>query len=294
MTPIITLVTHTGAPNGVSDDHLLANAIVEAGGDVRYAVWSDASVNWSAGAVTVVRSTWDYHLRPAAWFRWLEQVPSSTRLVNAPDLLRWNSEKTYLLDLASRGIPIVPTILLQGAFDLLDACGERGWTDIVIKPCIGASAFGIRRFRGPEIASEGIRHAQALTLNGKALLQPYQAATEKARERSLVYIDGIFCHGFSKPAFHKGLGDTDLLRHLPCEDELMLAERVLAALPVSPGIARIDLLPSDGGQLLMEAELVEPQLALHHCDATLRRLAGLLIRMRCANTDCPSATLHDP
>ncbi len=36
MTPVITLVTHAEAPHGVQDDHLLAEAIVRGGGDVRY------------------------------------------------------------------------------------------------------------------------------------------------------------------------------------------------------------------------------------------------------------------
>ncbi len=279
MTPSITIVTHAGAPDGVSDDHLLAEAIMEAGGDVRYAAWTDASVDWSASAVTVVRSTWDYHLHPAAWFRWLERAAPLTSLTNAPDLIRWNSEKTYLLDLASRGVPVVPTVLLREASDLLVTCGDRGWTDIVVKPSIGASSFSARRFRGAEIASEGVEHTRKLTLSGKALLQPYQPTIENARERSLVYIDGIFCHAFSKPGFYNGLSETELPRHLPSQNEFMLAEGVLAVLPVSPVIARIDLVPADGGPLLMEAELIEPLLALRLCHATSQSLAQSLVRL---------------
>ena len=277
MTTAITLVTHAGAPEGVDDDHRLAAAIVGAGGEARFATWTDPAVDWSASTITVIRSTWDYHLHPATWARWLERTALLTQLVNPLHLVQWNSDKTYLLDLAARGVPIVPTVLVQEASELLAACGDRGWDDVVVKPTVGASAFGARRFRGPEIAYDGVEHTRRLVANGKALLQPYQPAIEDARERSLVYVDGLFCHAFTKPGFHQGLGDAGLSRHFPLELELALAETVLAALPLDPAFARIDILPANDGPLLMEAELIEPQLALYHDDRTARKLAAVLM-----------------
>jgi glutathione synthase/RimK-type ligase-like ATP-grasp enzyme len=277
MTDVITIVTHVGAPDGVADDHRLAEAIAALGGEAQYAVWTDASMDWSSGAVTIVRSAWDYHLHPTAWFQWLDRVAPLTRLVNAVDLIRWNSEKTYLLNLSERGVPIVPTVLLSQSSNLLKACVDRGWSDVVVKPTIGASTFGVRRFLGPEIAIAGIKHVERLLTGGKALLQPYQGAIEDARERSLVYIDGLFSHAFSKPGFHAGIGDADLPSYTPTSEELDLSRVVLSTLPQRPVFARIDMVPSTNGPLLMEAELVEPLLAFQHSDSAAHKLAAALI-----------------
>lgn len=255
----ITIVTHVEAPGGVEDDRCLASALRASGADVRLAAWSGPAVDWSTDQVTVIRSTWDYHLHLAAWFDWLETASRRTRLVNPAGLVRWNNDKAYLLDLAAQAVAIVPTVLLTGSTDLASASAARGWTDVVIKPTVGASAHGVRRFRGAAIGAQGAAHASAMiAATGKALLQPYQPAVDSERERSLVYIDGLFRHAFSKPPFYASVGEAALARHEATGAERILAERVLAALPSRPVFARIDLLPSASGPLVMEAELVEP------------------------------------
>lgn len=275
----VTIVTHAAMPCGAPDDLLLAAALRARGAEVRFAVWSDNGIDWRATDCTVIRSTWDYHLVPAAWFAWLDRIASHTRLINPAPLVRWNSDKAYLLDLDRAGIPVIPTILLDDASDLAALCDERGWNDIVLKPAIGASSTGARRFRGGAIPVDGIAHLAVLLRAGRVLLQPYQQAIEIERERSLVYIGSRFSHAFSKPGFHAGLGG-DLRLHRPSQDERRLGDTVLAALPQLPPplVSRIDILPGRSGPLLMEAELIEPQLALHLHGPAAGMLAELLIR----------------
>lgn len=275
---LITIVTHDGAPQGVADDRLLALAIGGAGATVRCLAWTDSNADWSVSPVTVVRSTWDYHLKPAAWFAWLDTVALQTRVVNPPALIRWNSDKRYLLDLQSKGIPIVPSRVVEPGEDVQSSLEGCGWRDVVIKPVVGASSFGAKRFREGQMPVEAVAHLEALHASGAALIQPYQSAIEHARERSLVYIDGTFSHAFTKPGFYAGLGDEKLQGYDPVLDERYLAERVLGQLVESPIVARIDMLPSRNGPVLMEAELVEPQLALHLGAGSADRLAASLVR----------------
>ncbi|HTU64542.1 MAG TPA: hypothetical protein VMF52_01215 [Steroidobacteraceae bacterium] len=275
---LTTIATHAAHPDGVEDDLLLASALRAAGADVRFAVWNDPTVDWSLGDVTVIRSTWDYHLDPTAWFAWLDHVTRRTRLVNPAGLVRWNSDKTYLFDLLSRGVAVIPTVLLTGRVDTRALCAEHGWDDVVIKPTVGANSDGARRFRGDAIGGEGVAHAAALLSSGKALLQPYQSAVEDQRERSLVYIDGEFRYAFTKAAFNGSEGEQSKPRHHATPDERALAAAVLAALPIQPTFARIDLLPSPRGPLMMEAELVEPQLVLEHDAGAVDRFAKALLR----------------
>lgn len=272
----IFIVTHADAADGVADDKLLAAAIAKMGVTPRFAVWNDSSVNWSQSDVTVVRSVWDYHLHPRQWFSWLDRVSGETRLVNPAALQKWNVNKHYLLDLAAKGINIIPTASPTSEEELLTVCQQNHWVDIIIKPTIGASSFGAKRFSSATM-QEGAQHLNALLKNSEVIVQPYQTEVETKRERSLVYINNRFSHAFSKPAFHSDLGNQSLEIHRACDEEKQLAEKVLQVLPAKPNFARVDVLPCDSGIALMELELIEPELALHFNSSSAAWLAESLI-----------------
>jgi len=101
---VITIVTHAAMPDGPPDDGLLADELAARGAETRLCVWDDPDVDWAKSPLTIVRSTWDYHRHPRAWFDWLDRVAAVTRLINPAEILRWNSRKPYLLDLAARGV----------------------------------------------------------------------------------------------------------------------------------------------------------------------------------------------
>ena len=71
------------------------------------AVWDDPDVDWLAYELVIVRSTWDYPRRRDAFVAWAERLP---RVLNPAAVLRWNTDKRYLADLAAAGVPTVPTV----------------------------------------------------------------------------------------------------------------------------------------------------------------------------------------
>jgi hypothetical protein len=286
----VTIVTHGGAPDGAADDVCLADAFRDAGASPRFAVWNDPTIDWAASALTVIRSTWDYHLAPAAWQCWVDEVARVTRIANAPELLRWNTDKGYLLELAGRGVGggppapgrkgnAAPVRTVTEAQALFGSLWDRGWDDIVVKPAVGASAHGAKRFHGPDHAA-GQAHALELLRRGAALVQPFQAGVLEGRERSLVMIGGRFSHAFSKPAFYAGaaFGGFDVVRHEPTHAELLAADSAILALSEGPSYARVDMVPTADGPLLMELELIEPHLALMDNPASATLLAKELLR----------------
>lgn len=276
---MITIVTHAAMADGPPDDGLLVQALARRGVAVRTAVWDDPAVDWSRTPLTVVRSTWDYYRHPKAWFDWLDRAAAVTRLVNPFETLRWNSDKSYLLDLAARGVAIVPTLLVEpGPTDLAALCREQGWDDMVVKPAMGASAHGARRFTGAAIA-EADAHAALLLAQGRALVQPYQASVERERERSVVLIEGAFSHAYAKPAFMSGLGETDGLELLEVDEaHIAFARHAFAQAPGNPLYARVDVLPTPDGLRLMELEMIEPQLAFPLHPLALERFADMLVQ----------------
>ena len=275
---MITIVTHAAMPDGPPDDGLLADELAARGAETRFCVWDDPDVDWAKGTLTIVRSTWDYHRHPRAWFDWLDRVAAVTRLINPAEILRWNSRKSYLLDLAARGVEIVPTLLIEaGPLDLAAECRARGWDDIVVKPEMGASAHGARRFARPAIGAVDA-HAAALLDRGGVLIQPYQASVETERERSIVLIDGMFSHAFAKPAFMTGLGEADGLERIEIDAaQLAFARHAFAQAPGDAVYARVDILPTPEGLRLMELEMIEPQLAFPLCPPALGSFADAVL-----------------
>lgn len=261
----VVLAIHDGLPDGTTDDRLLADALLAAGARVRLAVWNDSGVDWAAATHTAIRSTWDYHLHPAAWFAWLDALERATVLVNPPAVVRWNSRKRYLLDLERAGVAIVPTLHVRAgdAVDVAAAAAAKGWSDVVIKPEIGASAKGAERFTGAAIGRRGQAHLEALLAAGDGLIQPFQPAVVDECERSIVIIGGAVSHAFTKPPFLRGVGDgLGESLHPPSAAEVALAERAVAAAPGPVTYARVDMVPAPDGPRLMELELIEPDLGL--------------------------------
>ena len=281
MSPIdVTIATHGEMAEGSTDDRLLAGALASAGARVRLSVWNDPGVDWSRSGRIVIRSTWDYHLEPAAWFRWLSAASSVSRVINDSGVVRWNSDKRYLLDLERAGVAVVPTQLVtrDRPVDLAAMCAARGWRDIVVKPAIGASAKGAERFTDAAGGGPAQAHLDALLIHGHALVQPFQEAVNDLRERSLVYIGGAFSHAFTKPPFLRGVGDgLGEEPHEPGAAERLLADHSLEHAPGGVTYARVDVVPTPDGPRLMELELIEPDLGLRLSPGSAEALAKAIL-----------------
>src|SRR5690349_7300649 len=105
----VAIVSATPALGTDDDEPLLVPALHAAGADAQIVVWDDPAVVWSAFDVVVLRSTWDYTMRRDEFLAWVSATDAVTRLRNRPDVVRWNSDKVYLRDLAALGVPVVPT-----------------------------------------------------------------------------------------------------------------------------------------------------------------------------------------
>src|SRR5579863_42670 len=174
------------------DDELAARALVELGVRVRPAVWTDASVDWGAVDLCVLRSTWDYHRRPSEFARWVDDVARRTHLVNPRDVVRWNAHKFYLRDLQRSGVPVVPSEFLErgSAIDLSELLLRRNWQEAVLKPAHGASAHGVMHVRRDAAQiREGEAYLCELLRTGDAIVQPYLESIATHHERALVFID---------------------------------------------------------------------------------------------------------
>lgn len=233
--------------------------------------WEE-DVDWGGYAAVILRSTWNYTEHLDDFLAWLERVDAVTRLWNPLPVLRWNTDKRYLADAAAAGIPTVPTVFVEpGEQAPADALAGR----VVVKPTVGAGSKGAKLFHDdPAGATE---HVAALHAMGKvAMIQPYLDQVDDQGETALVYIGGEFSHAARKAAilsrdmsWSTGIyADEKVVAAQATPAERELADRILTTLPgIVPeaadlAYARIDLLPTADGPVVLELELTEPSLFL--------------------------------
>jgi hypothetical protein len=270
--PVVQLATCSALPNGDEDAQLLDRALAERGLTPSWVVWNDLDVEWD-GTLVVLRSTWDYTADRAAYLEWTRGL---AHVANDAAVVEWNTDKLYLRDLADAGVPTVATTFAAPGEPVrfLDDVAE-----FVVKPSVGAGSRGIGRFTASR-ADAAADHAGELHAAGRTVLvQPYLDAVDTAGETALIYIDGSFSHAIRKAAMltagaaHRLQGAELFLlerieARLPRADELEVGAAVLDLVRARFGsdqlYARVDLLPTPEGPVVVELELTEPSLFLQH------------------------------
>lgn len=285
--PTVAFVTCKKLPDVTDDDRLAANALLARGVRVTPHVWN-APADWRAFDAVVLRSCWDYHLRPAEFFDWVNaREREGARLWNHPAILRWNAEKSYLRDLQSHGVPIVPTVwVAQGQpAQLAQILREHHWARAVVKPAISATAH-LTALVNDASAPAAQAHLDEVLRHGAALVQEYLPVHE-AGEWSLMFFRGVFSHAVQKFAragdfrVQNDFGgravtaQPDASIIADAQRALTAAQRATAA--ASPILyARVDGIVHHGVFHLMELELLEPALFLASNAAAPTRFAAAL------------------
>ena len=271
----------------------MQHALEEAGARVAVADWDDPSVAWHEFDVALLRSTWDYALRPMEFRAWAERVSAATQLLNPLSTLRWNGDKHYLAELQRAGVPIVPTRFIEPGEDghaaVVAFLGTHGAAELVVKPAIGAGSRDAQRHSRDDLGAIRTHVDRLIEAGRSVLLQPYLDRVNVHGESALVYFAGRFSHAVRKgPLLRAGAGAIETLfapeeitARVPSAEELSLAERALAAGPSRSLLyARIDLL-RDGVDRprLLELELIEPSLFFNHAPGAAERFAEEILRV---------------
>lgn len=267
------------------DDRLVIPALAEQGIRAEPAVWDDPAVDWDAYDLVVVRSTWDYIDHRDEYLAWAGSVP---RLANPAGVLRWNTDKRYLHELAQAGVPVVPTEWLEPG----DEIALTGDGEYVIKPAVSAGSRDTGRFdlSDPGQRELAVKHTRDLLDGGAtAMAQPYLDAVDTSGETAVLFLAGRFSHAIRKAPLLTG-PDTavdglfraeEIAPRQPSRAELETAEAALAAVPAELRsdvlYARIDLIPNaEGRPVLLELELTEPSLFLAHEARAASRFAAAI------------------
>lgn len=282
--PTVGIAVGAGSAERDSDTPLLLEALAARAVSARAIAWDDPAGGWDAYDLVVLRSTWDYVPRRDEFLAWAESVP---RLANPPDVVRWNTDKSYLRELELAGVPVVPTSWIAPGEPI-----ELPDRDVVVKPTVGNGARGAARFRAGDPGAAA--HVARLHDGGAvAMVQPFVASVEHRPETGVVVIGNRPSHAIGKPL---QLGrvlrdhteeDRGIVRAAARDDELALAASALARVPGGPDrllYARVDMVAGDDGTpMIMELEVTEPLLFLALDDGAAGRLAAAVVDLVAAS-----------
>lgn len=281
----VLLVTSADLPDGEPDGHLLLPALTEHDIDARWVVWDDPDVDWAAADLVAVRSTWDYDGRLREFLGWARQVEESgTTLLNGADVFAWNTDKAYLVELASE-VAVVPTIVVDGEEEIAPAIAEFGTA--VVKPRVGAGGRGVVVFDLEEGGPPDLDESRLEP--GPWVVQPLVESVRTQGETSVFVLGGRPVSQVAKlPAageirVHEEYGGSS--RPVPLDPGC--AELAVAAVATASRLlgrelpyARADLMWIDGAPVVSELELVEPGLYLDVVPGNAEPFAELVAGLR--------------
>ncbi len=277
----IALLTCQNWPNAKEKEQVLAKEInPKIGVDVT--VWNDASVNWAAYDCLIFRSIWDYFEFPTEFNDWLNDIDRlNIKTLNPLSVIRQNQHKFYLQTLQNQGFDIIPTIFIEKNTDFnQDILKQNGWSKAVIKPAISAGSYLTTLFGIDEIEAVAAEYTP-IAAERDLLLQPFMPEIQTQGEISMLFYGGQYSHAIlKKPVQNDFRVQVQFggvaTPYQPSKDVIETAEKIIATFGQNLLYARVDGIMSGGRFLLMEVELIEPDLFFdYHPEAKKRYLTAL-------------------
>ena len=253
--------------NVLLDDKILTSALEKQGLRVTRKSWSDPDFDWSTARYAFFRTTWDYFVRFDEFQNWLNTTSQKTTFINSLQLIRWNMDKHYFIDLNNKGIHTVETYFIEKNTNTTLAAIYKDQKNEhnIIKPAVSGTARHTYKLNSSNIA-EHEHIFQQLIKEETMLLQPFQNEILEKGEVAMMVIGGKFTHAVLKKTksgdfrVQDDFGGT-LHDYSPSPEEIVFAEKAVLACSELPLYARVDILRDNTGELaIMELEIIEPEM----------------------------------
>lgn len=253
--------------------------------EVDVLVWNDPSVNWANYDCLIFRTIWDYFEFPKEFAAWLDVLENlNIKTLNPLPIIKRNQHKFYLQDLEQRGVDIIPTIFIAKNTGLdLSFLKEKNWKQAVIKPAVSAGSYLTKLFSQNEIAETEAEY-DLIAKERDLLVQPFMPEIQEMGEISLLFFQEHFSHSILK----KPVNDDFRVQsqfggqyriYLPDESVIKTAENIIKTFGGELLYARVDGILKDGKFLLMELELIEPDLYFNYVPEAKKRYLTALENM---------------
>jgi len=247
--------------------------------DLRLVNWDDASVDWSEFDLAVVRSPWNYSNQREKFVSWAYRTEQLTNLQNPAKIIEANTDKRYLLELA-KVVPIIPTFFIKEGQDATLKINELFTQNqaLAVKPSVGAGASLASRVTNPLAAKAAID--RILQAGFVAMVQPYFEEVDTAGEVAVVLVGGEISHAVRKvPALTVG-GHGDPQEIVEVTEQMRdFVQKISSQVGNFNELlyARVDVVPTKSGLVLMELEMTEPTLFFEQRPQAAKLLANKVL-----------------
>lgn len=263
----VALVTYRESPKLIDGDNLLVEPFNKHGLEVKAVPWDQPNIDWQSFDLVILRSCWNYHYKVKEFADWLNSLEKNkVNLWNPINIVKWNINKKYLLDLKDKGIPIITTSIFNQ--DNIDTAqnyiNSLVCKEIVIKPTSGASAYKVNKIRKTDYSSD-LPIVKEILSDSEAMIQPYMKEISDEGEYSFIFFNKKYSHAVLKHP-KKEEYRTQLTfggreeKTTPDDSLIKQAQNVLFKIDSPLLYARVDGICVNGKLLLMELELTEPYL----------------------------------
>lgn len=280
----VALATYNRLPNLKEDDRLVIDHLLRHGVKAEALVWDCDPQRLDEFDCCVIRSCWDYHLRPEEFLSWVRKVEArGVVLWNPADVVEWNTDKVYLRELEGRGIFIPPTVWIARGSEanLREILDRQGWNHAVVKPTISATAYRTWVTSREEAQSHQKNFEELLSESG-VMVQRFIEEVKTRGEWSFMFFANEYSHAVLKRAKAGDFrvqddfgGYTEQVT--PSSDLIEQAKRIVDVVGEKLLYVRVDGVDIDGELRLMELELIEPLLFLGQSDTAPKRFADAIV-----------------
>ncbi len=273
----------------IEEDNALVKAFTNKGLNCKRIAWEDSDFDWSTTKIAIIKTTWNYFYHIEKFKAWVEKVSEKCTLINDKELIIWNMNKLYLLELERLGITIPATYVLDKdvIFDpdvWLEKINTNGF---VVKPVVSGGSKDTYLIKVP-FDKMITKKINTDIKNQVMIVQPFVQSIVEKGETSMVFINGDFTHAMVKKPKSEDFRVQEqhggsLERYTPSQKEISFGKSVLTAcstIKSMPVYARIDFCYGmDNELLLMELEVIEPELWYPKNELAIQKMVSYVMRL---------------
>jgi glutathione synthase/RimK-type ligase-like ATP-grasp enzyme len=252
------ILTSKDLPNLCPDDKNLTKELSRLSIETQICIWNQDII--PDNSMVLIRTIWDYSLHEHEFKNLLNDFKKRNIIcINPIETLLWNMDKTYLKELYDLGASCVPTDILK-KFSLECLNHSKVQYPLVIKPLVGGGGLDTFKLDSKE---HGINLNSLIDKD--VIVQPFMESIVELGEISFVYFDGKFSHSLLKRAKKGEFRVQDdhggsVHNYNPTADEFEQINKILSFVKHDWVYARIDVVKENDRLLVMELELIEPEL----------------------------------
>jgi len=266
---VLLFLTSSEMPDLLPYDQETIKSLTQQGIDVDILDWekvihTDSAILRNYKAI-IIRTIWNYFKKPESFIEMLDFCEENNLpLLNPVNIVRWNMDKRYLQDLQDDGIELIPTkFIFKHHENVFQKAINRGWKTMVLKPMISGGSYHTFVITD----QEGKRFDELIEefyQNRPYLLQEFIPEIANGEISTLYFANG-YSYSIKKVP---QAGDYRVQFNYGGQYQA-IAQIIQERLNSTTLYQRVDGVWRDGHFLLMEVELIEPDLYLGHHEEAL-------------------------